>query len=112
MGAVVCGLEALACAGAVVVYIVGLAAGRADDAVVAVSSMLLLVLFTLALAAMAVRWWQGSEWPRTPTLVANALLLPVAWTVAQTSGLAIGVPIALVAVTGIAAALLDRDPVA
>ena len=58
------------------------------------------------LASMARAWLRGQEWQRMATLVLNALLVPVAFSVIRGNGALVGVPVLLLAVTGVTAALL------
>lgn len=75
-------------------YVVELAiGGGSDPARVGVSAVLIL-LVAASLAVLGWLWWTGSRRPTVPTLIWNALLVPVAVGLAQ-SGQA--VPSALLA---------------
>jgi hypothetical protein len=68
-------------------------------------SMLLILLGGIALLLLARGWSTSASWPRTPTIVWNALLLPVAWSLHQSGRSAVGVLLAVVAVGSIVAAV-------
>ena len=104
--ALVCLVEALFLVGTAVLYGLELADGRSDDANVASMSLVVCLIFAILLAVLAAAWRKGARWPRTPTIVWNVLLLPAAWTLATTSGLWVGLTLAVVAVAGVVAALL------
>ncbi len=76
-------LEALVLLGFVGFYGYGIASGGTSDAVRAVTSGLLILVFAVGLLVMARGWAQAKDWPRTPTVLWNALLLPVAWSLWQ-----------------------------
>lgn len=104
--ALVCLVEAIFLVGTAVLYGLELADGRSDDANVASMSLVVCLIFAILLAVLAAAWRKGARWPRTPTIVWNVLLLPAAWTLATTSGLWVGLTLAVVAVAGVVAALL------
>lgn len=94
-------------------YLYEIAIGATDDAVRAAMSVVLMLGVAAWLAAMARGWLRALPWPRTPTVVWNALLLPVAWGLAQGDRALIAVVLAVAAVSGIAAALSspsEADP--
>lgn len=91
-------------------YGLELADGRAEDPSTASMSMVVAIIFAILLLALAGAWAKGARWPRTPTLVWNVLLLPAAWTLVQSSGLWIGLGLAVVALAGVVAALLSPSP--
>jgi hypothetical protein len=72
-------------------------------------SALLILTFAVALLAVARAWWTDKPWPRTPTILWNLLLLPVAFNMWQV-GFWGGVPLAVVALVGIGAAIASRGP--
>lgn len=57
-----CAVEALAGVGLIVVYIIGMLGHQESSLFVSISSLLLLILFTAALAVMSVQWWRGETW--------------------------------------------------
>jgi hypothetical protein len=110
VAAAICGVEALVLLGFVVFYLWEIAQGRSDDAVRAVVSALLIAVFGVALAFLARAWLRGAGWPNTPTIVWNLLLLPVAWSLLTSGHGAVGALMGAVAVVGVAAAALAKEP--
>lgn len=103
-------LEAVALAGFAGFYGYEIAVGASADVAGAVMSTLLIVVFAVGLGMLARAWVRGGTGARTPTLVWNALLLPVAWSLAQ-AGLGVAAAaVGLVAVGGLAAAALAGSP--
>jgi hypothetical protein len=100
--------------GFAVLYGYEIAIGASDSVVRAVMSMLLILVGSVALLLLARGWRTGGSWPRTPTIVWNLLLLPVAWSLHQGGRTAIGASLAVVAVASVVAAIAaaptDRHP--
>ncbi|OFE14626.1 hypothetical protein BA895_09750 [Humibacillus sp. DSM 29435] len=90
-----------------------IASGATDDATRGVSSGVLILVFALFLLAMARGWARLADWPRTPTLLWNLLLLPVAWSLFQSGRTLVALGVAVVAVVSVVAALGARpnDPI-
>lgn len=88
-------------------YGVELAAGEAFDANTASMSLVVSLIFALLLVVLGMSWLRDREWPRTPTVVWNALLLPAAWTLGTSTGPLFGLGLAALALVGLAAALLS-----
>lgn len=90
-----------------------IASGATDDATRGLTSGALILVFALFLLAMARGWARLADWPRTPTLLWNILLLPVAWSLLQSGRSLVAVGVAAVAVLSVAAALGARpnDPI-
>jgi hypothetical protein len=105
-----CALEGLTLLGFAAFYGYEIALGESDSVARAVMSMLLILLGGIALLLLARGWATGVSWPRTPTIVWNALLLPVAWSLHQSGRSGIGVLLAVVAVGSIAAAIAAGRP--
>jgi hypothetical protein len=103
--AAVCLAQALFLLGFCVFSLVELAGGGSDDAVRVVMEVLLIALFAGGLLALARGWLVGRNWPNTPTIVWNGLLLPVAWGLVQGGRGWVGLLVAGVAVGGIVAAV-------
>lgn len=99
-----CAVEALAVLGWAVFEVVRAGTGRTSTPGVAAALGGLLVAFALALAVMALGWRRGASWPKTPTIVWNLLLLPVAWSLGQAGNLSLALAVGVVALVGIAAA--------
>ena len=111
--AVVTGVEALVLLGFVVFYVVEIVSGASDNLVTAATTLGLILVIAVSLGAMSRAWWRGHDWPRTPTLLVNALLLPVAWSLLQSDRGPVAVATGALAVVGIVAALgtAPRRPV-
>lgn len=77
-----------------------------DDAARVVTEALLVAVFAAGLLALGHFWVRGANWPNTPTIVWNALLLPVAWGLVQGGRTAVGLVVGTVALVGIGAAVL------
>lgn len=110
IAAAVCLLEAAGLGATAARFATELTTGTADDPSVAGMSLVVTVIFTGLLLLLAAHWWRGRRWPRTPTIVWNLLLLPTAWTLSQTNGPLVGGLVALVALTGVAAAWASPAP--
>lgn len=72
-----------------------MAVGAADSLTTAATSGALILIFGIALLFVARGWLRGQSWPRTPTLVWNALLLPVAWSLHQSEQTLLAIGLAL-----------------
>lgn len=105
--AVVCFVEAVLLLVTAGMYGMELAAGEAFDASTASMSLVVSLIFAILLAVLGMSWAKGSQWPRTPTIVWNALLLPAAWTLGTSTGLWFGLGLGALALVGIAAAVLS-----
>lgn len=82
-----------------------MAVGAADSLTTAATSGVLILIFGIALLFVARGWLRGQAWPRTPTLVWNALLLPVAWSLHESDQTLLAVGLALLAGASLMAAL-------
>ncbi|TPG19287.1 hypothetical protein EAH86_01940 [Pedococcus bigeumensis] len=105
MAAGVCGLQVLALLGFVVFYLWELTQDSADDVARVVMSALLIAVFAVGIGALARGWLRGDNWPNTPTVVWNLLLVPVGWSLVQGDHGVVGALVILVAVVGIVAAI-------
>ena len=76
-------LEALVLVGFVVFYVIEMVSGATDDLTRAAVSAVLILVFAVGLLALARGWFRAADWPRTPTVLWNALLLPVAWSLRE-----------------------------
>lgn len=109
LAAVLCALQALVLVGLAVFYLVELSRGEGSDRARVVSSAVLIVAFAALLAVMAWLWWRGSTWPKTATVVWNALLVAVALLDLLPAGqTTVALLMTVVAVLTIAAALATR----
>ena len=91
--------------GFVVFYLWELTQDSGGDVARVVMSALLIAVFTVGIAAMARGWLRGDNWPNTPTVVWNALLLPVGWSLVQGDRTLVGTLVIVVALVGIVAAI-------
>ncbi len=98
-------LEALVVLGFAVFYVYEMVTGATDDLARAATSGVLILVFGIGLLALARGWSRAADWPRTPTLLWNALLLPVAWSLHESDRTPVALAVAAVAVASIAAAL-------
>jgi hypothetical protein len=109
-----CALEGLVLLGFACLYGYEISIGESDSLARALMSMLLILVGGVALLLLARGWRTGGSWPRTPTIVWNALLLPVAWSLHQGGRTAIGAALAALAVASVVAAIAgapaDRRP--
>lgn len=101
----VSGLQGLFLLGFCVFSLVELSSSGSDNPTRVVMEVILVAVFALGLLALARYWLTGADWPRTPTLVWHALLLPVAWGLVQGGRGLIAAVVAVVAVAGIASAV-------
>ena len=111
--AVLAGLEGLVLLGFAGFYGYEVGSGATDDTARGVTSGALILVFALFLLAMARGWARMADWPRTPTLLWNVLLLPVAWSLLQSDRTLPAVGVGVVAVASVVAALGARpnDPI-
>ena len=98
-------LEALVLLGFTVFYAYEMVTGATDDVARAATSGLLILIFGVALLVLARGWARGTDWARTPTVLWNALLLPVAWSLRESDRMPLALAVALVAVASIVAAV-------
>jgi hypothetical protein len=105
VAAAVCAVQALSLVGFVVFYLVELVQGAGDDPTRVVMSALLILVFAVGIGALARGWWRGANWPNTPTIVWDLLLLPVAWSLLQAGRGVVALLVGGVAVAGIVSAV-------
>lgn len=98
-------LEGLVLLGFVVFYVVEMVSGATDDLTRASVSAVLILVFAVALLALARGWFRADDWPKTPTVLWNALLLPVAWSLREGDRGQIALAVGAVALASIAAAV-------
>ena len=101
----ICGVQALALLGFVGFYVWELTQDSADDVARAVMSAVLILVFAVGIAALARGWVRGDNWPNTPTVVWNALLLPVGWSLVQSDHGLVGALVVVVALVAVVAAI-------
>jgi peptidoglycan/LPS O-acetylase OafA/YrhL len=98
-------LEALVVLGFAVFYVYEMVTGATDDLTRAATSGALILVFGIALLALARAWARASQWARTPTVLWNVLLLPVAWSLHESDRDPVALAVGAVAVASIAAAI-------
>jgi hypothetical protein len=98
-------LEAVVLLGFTVFYLYEMVTGATDDLTRAATSGALILVFGLALLALARGWARAADWARTPTVLWNVLLLPVAWSLRESDRMPLALAVALVAVASIVAAV-------
>ncbi len=98
-------LEALVLIGFVVFYVVEIALGQSDDLARAAVSGVLILAFGVGLLLLARGWFRGEGWPKTPTVLWNVLLLPVAWSLRDSAQVLLALAVGLVALACAAAAI-------
>ena len=106
LAALVCGIQGVVLLGFCAFYLYELVIGEGDDAARVVMSIALMALTGVALLAMARAWRSGGTWPRTPTILRNLLMLPVAWSM-HGGGFWGAWPLAVAAILAIVAALMS-----
>lgn len=111
--AVLAALEGLVLLGFAGFFGYEVGSGATDDTARGLTSGALILVFALFLLAMARGWARMADWPRTPSLLWNVLLLPVAWSLFQSDRTLPAVGVGLVAVASVVAALGARpnDPI-
>jgi hypothetical protein len=101
----VCAVQAVTLLGFVVFYLWELPQDSAADVARVVMSALLIAVFAVGIGVMARGWVRGDNWPNTPTVVWNALLLPVGWSLVQSGHGLVGALVIVVALVGIGSAI-------
>ena len=109
LAALLTGLQALSLVGFAVYYVVELVLGEGSDTTRVLMSALLILLGGVGLGLLARGWLGSAQWPRTPTLVWNVILLPVGVSLVQGNRVAIGWVVIAVALVAIVAAWVARD---
>ena len=110
LAAALTGLQALVLVGFAAFYVYELAVGEGSDATRVVMSAVLILVGGLGLAALARGWLGGSAWPKTPTIVWSALLVPVGIGLVQGDQTLVGWGVLAMAVATGGAALLTPTP--
>ena len=104
-------LEAVVLIGFVAFYVIESALGRSDDLARAAVSGVLILVFGVGLLVLARGWLRGEGWPKTPTVLWNALLLPVAWALRDSAQVLIALGVGIVALAcAVAAIAAPRTP--
>jgi hypothetical protein len=98
-------LEGLVLVGFTVFYVVEMVSGATDDLSRAAVSTVLILVFAVGLLALARGWFAAADWPKTPTVLWNALLLPVAWSLREGDRGALALAVGALALASIVAAV-------
>lgn len=106
----ICAVHAVALVGLGVFYVWEVVRGEQDSVARAATSAVLIVVVALGLGLLARGWLRRASWARTPTMVWDALLLPVGWSLVQSGHPTIGVVVGGTALLGLVAAW--QSPVA
>jgi hypothetical protein len=110
LAGVLTALEGVVLVGFAVFYVVEMASGATDNLSRAAVSTVLIVVFGVGLLALARGWFAAAGWPKTPTVLWNALLLPVAWSLREGDRPLIALAVGVVALTSIVAAVAAPRP--
>jgi len=97
--------EALVVVGFAGFFAYEIATGATSTLTTAVTSGALILVFGVGLGLLARAWFRGRDWPRTPTLLWNVLLLPVAWSLHDAGRTPVALGVGAVALVSIGAAL-------
>lgn len=108
VASVVCALQGLFLLGFCVFSLYELSSAGSDNPTRVVMEVLLVAVFAAGLLALARFWVTGADWPKTPTVVWNLLLLPVAWGLVQSDRGLIALAVGAVAVAGIVSAVTSH----
>jgi hypothetical protein len=86
-------------------YVYEMVSGASDDLARAGTSGGLILVFAIFRGVVGRAWLHGAGWPRTPTIVWNVLLLPVAWSLHEADRTLIALALAALALATIVAAV-------
>lgn len=105
----VCALEALVMVGFAVYYVVELILGEGEGLGSVLGSGAVIVLLAIGVGLLAWWWRTRPAWARTPTIVWNLLLVPVAISLLQNSAVIGGIAVAVLAAAGCLGALRGAE---
>lgn len=105
---ILCGVEALALLVLCGFYVWEITRGASDSLVRASVSALLIAVVGAGLGMLSRGWLGNATWARTPTMVWNALLLPVAWSLGQSGHLTLALAVGALALVALGAAVIAR----
>ena len=97
--------ESLLLLALIAAYAIGIREDIESDLGRTLASIALFLVGVVILLTMARGWLRGQSWPKMATLVVNALLVPVSFTVISTWGAMVGIPLLALAVLGVLAGL-------
>lgn len=89
----------------IVAYVIGISRHDESDLGRTLASIGLFLVGAAILVAMVRGWLRAESWPRMATLVLNALLVPVGFSLIRGPGLLAGLPVLALAATGVVAAI-------
>lgn len=98
-------LEAVVLIGFVIFYVIESSLGASDDLARAAVSGVLILAFGVSLLVLARGWFRGEGWPKTPTVLWNVVLLPVAWSLRESAQVLLALAVGVVALAAAAAAI-------
>ena len=110
LAGVLTALEGLVLVGFAVFYVIEMASGATDNLSRAAVSTVLIAVFAVGLLVLARGWFTPAGWPKTPTVLWNVLLLPVAWSLRDGDRPLIALAVGAVALTSIVAAVAAPRP--
>ncbi len=99
------GLQAVILAGFFVYFLVEMTVGATDSLVRAGTLGGLILVFAIFGTVLTRAWLRRARWPRTPTILWNALLLPVAWSMHDAGQSLLALAVGVLAVAGLGAAI-------
>jgi hypothetical protein len=104
-------LEAVVLVGFVLFYVIESALGQSSDLARAAVSSVLILAFGVGLLVLARGWFRTEGWPKTPTVLWNVLLLPVAWSLRESAQVPLALAVGVVALAAaVAAVAAPRAP--
>lgn len=112
LAAVLLWLQVVAIVGFVLFFVIEFVRGEAQDPAAVLTSVVVFVLGAFGLSILARGWMAGRDWPRMPTIVWQALLLPIGWSLIETQHWLIAAAVLGIGLAGIAAAVLSRAGIA
>lgn len=86
-------------------FVYEITVGAADGVMQAATLSGLILVFAILSGVLGRAWLRGAGWPRTPTIVWNVLLLPVAWSLHDADRGVLAVAVGLLAVAGVVASV-------
>lgn len=99
-------LQALVLLGYFAFFVYEIVQGAADGMALAGTLSGLILIFSILSGVLGQGWLRGARWPRTPTILWNVLLLPVAWSLHDAGHSPLGIGVGVLALAGILAAAM------
>lgn len=85
-------------------FLYEMTSGATDDLVRAGTLAGLILVFAVLSSLLGRSWARGAAWPRTPTILWNALLVPVAWSLHDAGQALLAAAVGALALAGLLAA--------